>query len=56
MPKWFKKATGFVVTFDEKVHKPEYLETLKSKFTECKEDGSDLAAKVKKAAKKKAGK
>ena len=56
MAKWFKKATGFIVTFDEKVHKPEYLKKLISKFTECREDGSDLVKKVKKSSKKKGDK
>jgi hypothetical protein len=51
--KWFKKSTGYVVTYDPKVHKAEYLEHLKSKFEECKEDGSSLKEKVKKSKKKK---
>tara|TARA_Y100001973_G_C4990060_1_gene228487 strand:- start:44 stop:205 length:162 start_codon:yes stop_codon:yes gene_type:complete len=45
MPRYFKKDNSYIVTYDEKNHSESYLETLKSKFTECKEDGSSLKAK-----------
>ncbi len=45
MPRYFKKKNLFIVTYDEKNHPKSYLEMLKNKFTECKEDGSPLKAK-----------
>ena len=46
----FKKPNGYIVLFDDKVHKPEYLAKLKAKFEEVKDEPK------KKAVKKKAGK
>ena len=49
MVKKFKKPSGYIVTYDSKVHSKQYLADLKSKFEEVKPE----KPKDKPAAKKK---